>query len=174
MTSMSIDDLDSRMERLEHLADIVEEVGPMICQTMRAHAVSNVPVDTGALKNSVASKDGDILIRHGDAEVIIGIETRMEYAKYVEFGTGTKGSADYNGHVSPGITFSPKSAWYQYDLRGVSSRDLRRHGLDGTEKDARILRFARKPRPFMRPALYDNIEKFKRIVEEAISKEASR
>lgn len=49
-------------------------------------AASDVPVDTGALKNSIQSTP----IKVSKNEIIGGVEVGAEYSPFVEFGTGTR------------------------------------------------------------------------------------
>jgi HK97 gp10 family phage protein len=53
---------------------------------IESEATNNVPVDTGALKNSIQSMP----IKVTKNEVTGGVEVGATYAPYVEFGTGTK------------------------------------------------------------------------------------
>lgn len=49
-------------------------------------AASDVPVDTGALKNSIQSTP----IKVSKNQITGGVEVGAEYSPYVEFGTGTR------------------------------------------------------------------------------------
>ena len=49
-------------------------------------AASDVPVDTGALKNSIQSTP----IKASKNQITGGVEVGAEYSPYVEFGTGTR------------------------------------------------------------------------------------
>lgn len=53
---------------------------------IESESASNVPVDTGALKNSIQS----IPIKVSKNEITGGVEVGASYAPYIEFGTGTK------------------------------------------------------------------------------------
>ena len=163
------DRLDEKLSMLEGMSDIIEEsVAPQICEIMRNYAVgrldavvydSNPNPVTGNLRNSVETSE-DIIIREGKTSVIMGIQTSADYAKYIEFGTGTKGSADYNGHTSEGVTFSSKDRWFQHnpDYNGDFGEN------NDPEHREWIMRFAQNPRPFMRPALYDNVGLFADVI----------
>ena len=174
MNSDDWDRLDEKLASLEDIADTIEEsVAPQICEIMRNYALSRLdekvydnnsnPV-TGNLRNSVETSQ-DIIIREGRSSVIMGIESSAEYAKYIEFGTGVKGSAEYDGHTSEGVTFSPKAFWFQHnpDYKGE-------FGENNDPSGARewIKRYAQHPRPFMRPALYDNVGLFADIIAENV------
>ena len=94
---------------------------------MRADAVLNCEaVDTGTLKRSITSRvEGN--------SAIIG--TNVEYAAYVEFGTGSKGD--------PSVAHTTKKHWTYC----VNGKFYTTHG--------------QAPKPFLVPALKNNIEKIK-------------
>lgn len=182
------DQLDKKLAMFEEMADTIEEsVAPQICEIMRSYALDRLaekvydgnsnPV-TGNLQNSVETA-GDIVIREGQTTVRMGIQTSADYAKYIEFGTGIHGSNDYNGHISEGVTFKNKERWFQHnpDYQGEFGKNndprhleaLRRRQGFGTDDiitgyEEWIPRYSQHPRPFMRPALYDNVELFKDII----------
>ena len=54
--------------------------------SIETDAASDVPVDTGALKNSIQSTP----IKVSKNEITGGVEVGAEYSPYVEFGTGTR------------------------------------------------------------------------------------
>lgn len=161
--------LDRKLASLDGMADIIEQsAAPQICEVMRNYALDRLDEKvydgnsnrvTGNLRNSVETAS-DIIVRSGGTTVTMGIETSAHYAKYVEFGTGVKGSADYDGHVSEGVVFSPKAMWFQHnpEYRGEFGQD------NDPENEEWIRRFAQHPRPFMRPALYDNVGLFADII----------
>lgn len=146
------------MQTFDALSDIMDGVemnaAPEICEVMRAYAVKKITqqraVDTGALRNSVSTAE-DIIVRNGQASVSIGIETAQSYAKYIEYGTGILGDPEV-AHVQKDKWVAPNP---KYD------------GPEGKEPRF-IMRFAQHPRPFMRPALYDNRRVFMRILKREI------
>lgn len=74
-------------------SDIADYVRAEIEDSMLAietDAASDVPVDTGNLKNSIQSTP----IKVSKNEIIGGVEVGAEYAPYVEFGTGTRVKVD--------------------------------------------------------------------------------
>lgn len=87
---MAIDGLEELMSKLESmqgnsLEALKKGVG-RACARIQADAKSNCPVDTGRLRASITTNvqtDGDTVIG------IVG--TNVEYAPYVEFGTGQAG-----------------------------------------------------------------------------------
>ena len=144
--------LDRKLEKLQEMADVIEnDAGPEICETMRVYALdrldalvydSNSNPVTGNLRNSVETAQ-NVIIREGDAIVTMGIASSADYALFIEYGTGPLGD--------PAIPHTAKEQWV---YRGP---DQKFH-----------MAFPQHPRPFMRPALYDNADLFKDIIEKRI------
>jgi len=162
MTEDDFNRLDAKLEEFGKLADLIEdEIAPQICQDMRDKAGYALKVQvysrpeswyrrTRNLEQSIMAAP-DIIEREGDTKVAMGIETSADYAKYIEYGTGPRGSADYDGHESEGVTFSNRMSWLFIDDDG----------------EVRLGK-SQAPRPFMRPALYDNVEIYKEYITERI------
>jgi len=162
----TFDELDQKLLDLIHVSDKIEQkVAPEITNIMRNTAVAMIDyhqaVDTGALRNSVQGA-ADIIIREDEATVSMGIVTRMEYAKFIEFGTGANGSAEYESVTGESYTSdvsfqTEKQRWYQHnpEYAGEPGRNN-----DPNGRIEFIPRYAQHPRPFMRPALYDNVPVF--------------
>ncbi len=68
-------------------------------EVVRAEAVANCPVDTGALRQSIVVEAAD------GTSVTVG--TNLEYGIYVEFGTGSKGD--------PSVSHTTKSGWVYFN-----------------------------------------------------------
>ena len=101
-----------------------------------AHAVAEITaqgaVDTGRLRNSITKAVEDQTVYVG---------TNVEYAPYVEFGTGIYVSG---GRQTPWSYQDSKGNWHK--TRGM------------------------KPRPFLRPAFEKNLDEFKAIFESILAK----
>jgi len=99
-----------------------------------AHAVAEITaqgaVDTGRLRNSITQAVEDQTVYVG---------TNVEYAPYIEFGTGIYVSG---GRQTPWSYQDAKGNWHK--TRGM------------------------KPRPFLRPAFEKNLDEFKAIFESII------
>lgn len=108
------------------------------CALMERAAKENAPKGVGDLRRSITS---EVREENGNIEGIVF--TPLEYAPYVEYGTGLFAESE-------GRTDVP---WCYQDDEGNW------HSTSGM-----------KPRPFMRPALDDNREEILRILEEAIKK----
>lgn len=104
------------------------------CALVERSAKQNAPKDTGELARSITSKV------EVEGENVVGIVyTPLEYAPYVEFGTGL--FAESGGRL--------EVPWNYQDDEGNW------HSTSG-----------QKPQPFMRPALDENREEIKRILSE--------
>jgi HK97 gp10 family phage protein len=90
-------------------------------------------VDTGNLRASINHK-----VRTKGNEVIGKVGTNVEYAPYIEFGTGEKAE---NGQ-------GRKGGWFYYDEK----------------KKKLIFTKGNKPQPFLRPAIDTNKNSIKKIL----------
>lgn len=147
--------LRAKLQALQEIADTIEErAAPRASEVMRNHAVMKlripsglVPkpaVDTGNLRNSVESKDSEFVIRKTSTIVEFGIQTGVEYAPFIEYGTGPLGD--------PEVAHTDRTRWFYRDAHG----------------QAHMAR-SQPARPFMRPALYENRMLIRDIIEETIT-----
>ena len=133
--------LNIEVEGLDILDDLIDmqqiqrAVGKA-CALVERTAKQKAPKDTGALRRSITSE----VEREGN-EMVGTVFTPLEYAPYVEFGTGLFAESGGRSDVP----------WCYQDDKGEW------HSTSG-----------QKPRPFMRPALNENREQIKRIIGEAI------
>lgn len=125
--------LEEVLNSIDSLADLEELQSALgkACAVVEASAKQKAPKDTGALARSITSKIED-------TEGIIF--TPLEYAPYVEYGTGL--FAEEGGRSTPWTYKDDKGEW---------------HRTSG-----------QKPHPFMRPALEENREKIINILKEGI------
>jgi HK97 gp10 family phage protein len=127
---------------LEGIEDIVneakmEQAMGKACAVVERSAKEKAPKGTGELRRSITSKVVN------NAGVIEGIVyTPLEYAPYVEFGTGLFAE---NGNGRKDVP------WHYKDDEGNW------HSTSGM-----------KPRPYMRPALNENRTKILRILKEGV------
>lgn len=135
--------LNIEVEGLDILDDLIDmqqiqrAVGKA-CALVERTAKQKAPKDTGALRRSITSE----VEREGN-EMVGTVFTPLEYAPYVEFGTGLFAESGGRKDVP----------WCYQDDKGEW------HSTSG-----------QKPQPFMRPALNENREQIKRILKEAIQK----
>ena len=133
----------SRIEGADHIIESLEDLIAMqkleqtmgkACAIVERSAKQKAPKDTGALRRSITSK-----IEVVDDSIVGIVFTPLEYAPYVEYGTGL--FAEEGGRIDV--------PWNYQDDKGEW------HSTSG-----------QKPQPYMRPALEENREKIKRLFKE--------
>ena len=118
-----LEHLNKTLETLLSTENMTQAMG-QACAAVEASAKKKAPKDSGALRRSIASKV------EAEGEDIQGVVyTALEYAPYVEYGTGLFAESD-------GRTDVP---WVYQDDEGNW------HSTKG-----------QKPQPFLRPALNEN------------------
>lgn len=132
--SVRFEGMDEVLQSLEDLASIQDLTRKMnrACALVERSAKQKAPKDTGALRRSITSKvDTD-----PDGNVIGTVFTPLEYAPYVEYGTGL--FAEEGGRLDvPWNYQSDDGTW---------------HSTSGQH-----------PQPYMRPALDENRDKITRM-----------
>lgn len=122
---------------VEHIGEQnAEQALGKACALLEREAKIKAPKDTGALRNSITSR----IVNDGD-ELAGEVFTPLEYAPYVEFGTGLFAESE-------GRTDVP---WCYQDDEGNW------HSTSGMP-----------PQPFMRPALDENRDEVVRILTEGL------
>ena len=136
--AIEIEGINKVLKRLEKLSNTenIEKAMGKACAVVEAAAKQNAPKDTGALRSSITSK-----VEVEDKEVIGTIFTPLEYAPYVEYGTGLFAESGGREDVP----------WNYQDDKGEW------HSTSG-----------QKPQPFMRAAIKDNRTKIIEILKESI------
>ena len=131
-----IEGIDNVLKSLENLVDIKELEQKMgkACALVERAAKEKAPKDTGALRRSITSK-----IEAVDDTIVGVVFTPLEYAPYIEYGTGL--FAEETGRMDV--------PWNYQDDKGEW------HSTSG-----------RKPQPYLRPALEENREKIKKLFKE--------
>ena len=136
MSGSRIEGADHIIESLGDLIDMqkLEQTMGKACAIVERSAKQKAPKDTGALRRSITSK-----IEVVDDSIVGIVFTPLEYAPYVEYGTGL--FAEEGGRIDV--------PWNYQDDKGEW------HSTSG-----------QKPQPYMRPALEENREKIKRLFKE--------
>ncbi len=139
---MSLGNMDSILKgAIQKAGEQVRDAAVMLC-----------PVDTGALRQSIHEKT-DVK----DGVITSTVYTNMEYAPYVEFGTGPKGAENHQG-ISPEVSPTYNSSGWAY-----INQDGDFVYTEGYEA-----------RPFMYPALKDNKEHLRKQIIKTIRTEVRR
>ena len=129
-----VDELIVKLNNMTDESKIQQQLG-LACALVERSAKKKAPKDTGALRRSITSKvDG-----------LTGIVfTPVEYAPYVEYGTGLFAENGAGRKDVPWNYQDDKGEWHS--TRG------------------------QKPQPFMRPALNENRTEIIRIIKEGLDK----
>lgn len=125
------------LERVGEGIDLEEAMGKA-CALVERSAKQNAPKGNGALRNSITSR-----VENEGGDVRGVVYTPLEYAPYIEYGTGL--FAEEGGRTDV--------PWCYQDDKGEW------HSTSG-----------QKPHPYMRPALDENRAQIIRILKEGIKK----
>ncbi|MBE6524484.1 MAG: HK97 gp10 family phage protein [Thermoplasmata archaeon] len=87
--------------KMDSVLDNIERYLRRWAVEARGGARMDAPRQTGRLSSSITSK-----VTRGSEAVTAVIGTNVYYAPHQEYGTGDRGSNDYDGHVSEGVTFT--------------------------------------------------------------------
>ncbi len=127
---MQIEVTSHRIEVIQAKNEAVEKALNVIGLVAERYAKELCPVDTSRLKNSIS---------HEVDENTVYVGTNVEYAPYVEFGTG-KFAEGGGGRPTP---------WSYQDDQGNW------HTTNGM-----------KPQPYLRPAIDNHLEEYKKYIQE--------
>ena len=136
--SIEIEGLDEVLEALKKVENVeaVEKALGKACALVERAAKEKAPKGTGELRRSITSK-----VEATGEELRGVVYTPLEYAPYVEFGTGL--FAEEGGRKDV--------PWHYQDDKGEW------HSTSGQH-----------PQPFLRPAVNENREEILRILREAL------
>lgn len=134
---MAIENLDKLISKLEKL-DNVNQAMEQACILVENEAKIKCPVDNGLLRNSITH-----YIEDNPDELVGVVGTNVEYAPYVEFGTGIYSSLG-NGR---------QDRWKYKDAKGEWHSTIGQH-----------------PQPYLQPALEENRRKIEMMFKEQIKK----
>ena len=134
--SVRIEGLDGVLEAIEDIGENTdwEQALKRACALVERSAKQNAPKGNGELARSITSR-----IEQDGNEIVGIVYTPLEYAPYVEFGTGL--FAENGGRLDV--------PWHYQDDEGEWHTTSGQH-----------------PQPFLRPALNENREQILRILKE--------
>lgn len=137
--AIEFEGLDEILDSLDKLADTqqLNDTMGQVCALVERDAKQNAPKDTGALARSIQSK-----VENNNGSIQGVVFTPLEYAPYVEFGTGLFAESGGRNDVP----------WSYQDDEGNW------HTTKG-----------QRPQPYMRPAIDNNREKIVRMIKEGFS-----
>lgn len=133
-----IENLDKLLTKLKNLKTVsVEQAVNEACILVENDAKKRCPVDTGELRMSITHE----IEETSENRTTGAVGTNLEYAPYVEFGTGIFSSLG-NGR---------QDRWSYKDAKGEW------HSTIGQQ-----------PQPYLHPALDDNREEVKKLIQKKI------
>ncbi len=130
-----VDHIIERMKQAEDIAKVRLKMGKA-CALVERSAKQKAPKGNGALRNSISFRVETL----PDGNVVGIVFTPLEYAPYVEHGTGLFAEDEGRKDVP----------WCYQDDEGNWHTTSGQH-----------------PHPFLRPALYENAQKIREILREA-------
>lgn len=119
---------------------------------VRGAAVMGAPVYGGYLRSNILSEV------YQENDMWVGeVYTRVQYAHYVEFGTGPKGAADHDG-ISPEVTpsYTPRPWWIHESQLDIGVAQMYHWHYIDTPEGRFYICYGQAAQPFMYPALKDN------------------
>lgn len=136
--SIKFENLDGVLEAIERQADTgaLEQALSKACALVERSAKQKAPKGTGELRRSITSK-----VSEQEGDLVGVVFTPLEYAPYVEYGTGLFAESGGRKDVP----------WHYQDDEGNW------HSTSGQH-----------PQPFMRPALEENRTEIVRILKEGV------
>lgn len=137
---IEVENLDKVLRSLDNLQDVDKLTAAMgrACAIVERSAKEKAPKGTGELRRSITSE-----VNSNSGEIQGVVFTPLEYAPYVEFGTGLFAEGGNGRKDVPWNYKDDKGEW---------------HSTSGMH-----------PRPFMRPALEENREEILRLLKEGIN-----
>ena len=137
--AIEFEGIDKVIKAIEDLADTSQLEGALnkACALVERSAKQKAPKDTGALRGSIQSK-----IENDNSNITGIVFTPLEYAPYVEYGTGLFAESGGRKDVP----------WWYKDDAGEWHKTSGQH-----------------PQPYMRPALNESREEIIRILKEAVT-----
>lgn len=138
---VKITGVDEIVERFEEIADAdaLKLAMGKACALVEGEARKNAPKGNGDLRRSIESR-----VEEKGGEIVGVVSTPLEYAPYVEFGTGLFAENGDGRQDVPWCYQDEKGEWHS--TRG------------------------QKPQPFLRPALNDNRENIKKLLKKGLEK----
>ena len=147
MASITIKGIDSLVQKLNNVSQTKQVKECMDKAVLMVHAQAKLlaPVDTGALAGSIHPK----VITEGN-KIIGKVYTNLNYAPFVEFGTGIKGNGTYPNKK---VKLTYRSTPWVYTPNG---------GEDFYRTEGQVAQ------PYMYPAIKQNEKKIKSMFKEAL------
>lgn len=142
--SVKIKGINSILAKVDRLVDVDMTHGMnKVVALVQGSAKLKAPADTGDLQGSISKQ----VTKRGKGIFEGKVFTNLEYAPYVEFGTGAKGDGTYP-HKTKGISLTYRQTPWAF------------------EKDGEVIwTSGQVAQPYMYPALLENKKAIKKILE---------
>lgn len=166
---MSIEGLERFTVKLGRLEDVdIRIPTSKAIALVQEAAKSSVRVRSSELRGSIY-----IDVRGNELDAHSTCFTNKSYAGYVEFGTGPNGQANHQG-ISPNIPVAYRQTGWMMPASAMSEEEARGYGFGiAKDKDGKVIGYYTKgqpARPFLYPAMADNVEEiidiYKKYVKE--------
>lgn len=137
-TTIQIKDLDKLMSKFDKLSEIdMEDFVTKATTHVHGQAKQLAPVDKGGLRNSI-----HMTIVKDTRKVVGCVFTNLEYAPFVEFGTGIRGNGSYKYADKLNFSLTYNEEWpgmvaqpYMYPALKSSERLIRSEAKKYLHKD---------------------------------------
>lgn len=148
MASVKIKGIDSLTQRFNKIANMeLRSAMNEATKLVHGQAKTLAPADTGQLRGSIHMQ-----VKDTGKELQGRVYTNVEYAPYVEFGTGVTGNGTYPYEIE-GLNLEYRNkGWAYYD----------------EDKDEWIYTKGQVAQPYMYPALKENEKTIKRILKDGV------
>lgn len=148
MATVTVKNVDRLIQRLNKIADMnLKEKMVQATKVVHAQAKSLAPVDTGNLAGSIHQE-----VKQKGENLEGRVFTNVQYAPYVEFGTGSKGNGSYP-YTIEGVNLTYRDSSWVFTP-------------DGGETFYRTK--GQVAQPFMYPALKQNEKYIKQLFKDGV------
>ena len=149
MASVTIKGVDRLMQRFNNVADMeLKTAMNEAVKLVHGQAKTLAPVDNGNLAGSI-----HLQVKDTGKEIQGRVYTNLEYAAYVEFGTGIKGNGTYPYQIKGLNLVYKDKGWAYFD----------------EDKNEWIYTKGQVAQPYMYPALKRSEKTIKRIFKEGVA-----
>lgn len=167
MAHVGIKGVDRLTQRFNNIANMeLKDIVNRATALVYGQAKELAPVGTGGagLAGSIKMK-----VNVSDKTVEGRVYTNLEYAPYVEFGTGQKGDGTYPYKID-GLNLEYETKWYipveKIDVETANKYHFKKvFGKSGAEY---YVCWGQKAQPYMYPALKDNEKTIKKMFKDAV------
>lgn len=168
---MSIENVDRLVKKLSKLdssiqQDIMMETVRQCDKQVQKKARLSVPYNSNNLRRSILIKEEV----KGD-KIVGSVYTNLEYAPYVEFGTGPVGQKNHQG-ISPEVTPKYRQTGWGIPASKVSKKDAEKYGWEKRIYKGKeyYMTYGQPAQPFLYPALKDQEKGLKKFAKNHVAK----